>query len=282
MKLECPQFYCQSRKIIKRGYFVRASDSKRIPRFSCKDCKKCFSSATNTPTFRQHKRRLNSLIFKLLSSGNSQRRMAKLLRCNLKTIARKLIFLSSIKNYKEEIDYSLIEEIQFDEMETSLHTKLRPVSILLVVEKYTRKILDVRLSQMPAKGLLTKRSLKRYGKIKDRRPQMLNESFENLQTRLGKRISIESDESPRYTKWVKKYFPEAMYNQHKGQRGCTTGQGELKAVVFDPLFSLNHTCAMFRANVNRLFRKTWCTTKKMDRLQAHLNLYSYYHNKYLV
>lgn len=39
---------------------------------------------------------------------------------------------------------------------------------------------------------------------------------------------------------------------------------------------------MLRANVNRLFRKTWCTTKRADRLYAHLILYAHFHNTMLI
>ena len=60
------------------------------------------------------------------------------------------------------------------------------------------------------------------------------------------------------------------------------GQGELKKIGFDPLFDLNHTAAMIRANINRLFRRTWCTTKRADRLEAHLELYVQYHNRELI
>jgi len=60
------------------------------------------------------------------------------------------------------------------------------------------------------------------------------------------------------------------------------GQGELKRGGYDPLFSLNHTAAMIRANINRLFRRTWCTSKRIDRLEGHLLLYTDYHNRVLV
>lgn len=56
------------------------------------------------------------------------------------------------------------------------------------------------------------------------------------------------------------------------------GQGELKAGGFDPLFSLNHTCAMYRDNLTRMSRRTWCTTKGPDRLQSLVNLYVCAHN----
>jgi hypothetical protein len=39
---------------------------------------------------------------------------------------------------------------------------------------------------------------------------------------------------------------------------------------------------MIRANVNRMFRRTWCTTKRRDRLEAHLVLYADYHNEQLI
>jgi hypothetical protein len=90
---------------------------------------------------------------------------------------------------------------------------------------------------------------------------------------------IKSDESPHYPQDVKKHFPYAEHQKFKGRRGCVTGQGELKAGGFDPLFSLNHTAAMFRANVNRLFRRTWNTTKKMSRLRLHLFVYIDFHNQ---
>jgi hypothetical protein len=50
------------------------------------------------------------------------------------------------------------------------------------------------------------------------------------------------------------------------------GQGELKRGGFDPLFSLNHTAAMFRDRLKRLSHRTWCTTKRPDRLQLLLDL----------
>jgi len=181
-----------------------------------------------------------------------------------------------------EISFNNITEIQFDEMETSEHTKLRPVSILVAVEKHSRQILDIRVSRMPAKGLLKEKSLTKYGKLKDERPKAFKACFSDLKNNLEAQVLFESDECPRYPRWVREYFPESTYKRYKGRRGCVVGQGEIKRGGFDPLFSLNHTCAMFRANVNRLFRRTWCTTKDINCLQMHLNLYAHYHNTQLI
>jgi hypothetical protein len=39
---------------------------------------------------------------------------------------------------------------------------------------------------------------------------------------------------------------------------------------------------MLRANISRLFRKTWNTTKNVDRLADHVALYAVYHNENLI
>jgi len=70
----------------------------------------------------------------------------------------------------------------------------------------------------------------------------------------------------------------SMISRLLNRRGCSTGQGELKKLVYDPIFSLNHTCAMLRANLNRLFRKTWCTTKTVQGLVDPLSIHVRYHN----
>lgn len=281
MKPECPNSLCKSDNIVRKGFFFRKSDSKYIRRFLCRSCNQHFSSASNKPTFGQKRRRLNPIIYKLLCSGTSQRRIAILLGCNLKTVARKLIFLSSYLNYQQSLEFKSIGSFQFDEMETWIHTKYKPASIFLAVEKHSRKILNLQVCQMPSKGLLKSRSLKKYGRIFDERPFLLKKAFTDLHKKISPHVLIESDSSPRYPKWVQEYFPHSEYNQFKGKRGCVIGQGELKEGKWDPLFSLNHTAAMLRANINRLFRKTWCTSKKMDRLQMHLNIYAHYHNEVL-
>ncbi|MCP4050867.1 MAG: transposase, partial [bacterium] len=74
----------------------------------------------------------------------------------------------------------------------------------------------------------------------------------------------------------------ASHEKSKGEKGCVAGQGELKKVRIDPLFAINHTLAMLRANINRLVRKTWCTTKKPERLLDHLAIYTWFHNTKLI
>lgn len=285
MSQKCPRCEERAEDSPKYGYFVRISDSKKLKRFKCRGCGFIYSQATFQDCYRQKKRRLNPRINELFCSGVSQRRIAILLKINRKTVARKLIFLAKMarqKNLKDFNNLPFIENIQFDDMETIEHTKCKPLSITLAVEKERRFILGFRVSQMPAKGHLAKISYKKYGFRKDLRSRGRRDLFKHLKPKIAAQALIESDENPHYKPDVKEFFPQAIHKSHLGERGSVTGQGELKKVRFDPLFSLNHTCAMFRANVNRLFRKTWCTTKLPERLSDHLDLYVCYHNQVLI
>jgi hypothetical protein len=65
-------------------------------------------------------------------------------------------------------------------------------------------------------------------------------------------------------------------------RESNVGLGQLKKIGFDPLLSLNHTYAMLRANINRLIRKTWRTTKDPWGLKDHIELYVNFHNHQII
>lgn len=288
MKIKCPSqsISCSDfGHIVRYGSYYRTSDRKWVQRFKCTHCFKHFSRATSSPAIHQNKRHLNPLIFKLLASGVSQRRIARLLNIHMITVSRKLRFLGGqarFFNLKNRHRIPPIHELQFDDLETFEHTKLKPLSMTLAVEKTSRFIVGFEISRMPAKGLLAKRSVKKYGKRKDERALGRDRLFRRIKNQMSDRVLIESDENPHYPETIRAHFPNAFHQTIKGQRGCITGQGELKKISYDPLFSLNHTCAMFRANVNRLFRKTWCTTKKIQPLMDHLEIYTQFHNQKLI
>jgi hypothetical protein len=174
-----------------------------------------------------------------------------------------------------------LSQIQFDDLETSEHTKCKPVSVTLAVDPKTRKILKFQVSAMPAKGHLAEISRRKYGIRVDERPAHWELFMRELVPYVRPECVWTSDENPHYPRHLKRHHPEAIHIQVKGGRGCISGQGELKKLRFDPLFALNHTCAMLRANMNRLFRRTWCTSKTRRGLLDHLCLYISYHNRVL-
>ena len=286
----CP--YCKSepsgpteaRTLVRSGRFFRKSDGRWIQRLRCLKCKKVLSHATFNPCYLQNKRQLNHSLKMLLVSGVSQRRAAKILNISRTTVVRKFCFLGLRAN-TELFEWNQSKPkasiVEFDDLETFEHTKCKPLSVTLMVEHSTRRILGFRVSRMPAKGLLAAISRKKYGPRPDERRLARDQLFAHVKDFVDPKARIKSDENPHYPKSVKKHFPQSTHEVFKGRKGAITGQGELKKIGFDPLFSLNHSCAMLRANINRLFRKTWCTTKKPERLAAHIALYATYHNEML-
>lgn len=274
------------RRLVRNGSYFRKSDSRFIRRTRCPSCGRSSSQATGSLWSGHKKRRTHAPLFQLLVSGVSQRRSARLLGIDRKTVARKLKLLAiqaraDQRRFLEELQsQGKLSLVYFDEMESSIHSKCKPVSIPLAVDS-RRRILSLEVASMPAKGKLAAMARKKYGKRPDERPQAFHRFFERLQPLVHPQARFRSDQSPRYPSLVASHFPRASHERVKGQRGCIAGQGELKKIGWDPLFALNHTCAMLRANVNRLFRRTWCTSKKIEALRDHLDLYLCYHNRVL-
>ncbi len=294
MKPACP--YCSSHssvsdfrtnfkyKIVSFGSYYRKSDKRRVSRYRCRQCGKCFSKASSDPCRHQRKRHLNLMISKLLVSGVSQRQIGRILEINRKTVVRKFLFLSKQAQVllpQINAQFAKCEIIEFDDLETFEHTKCKPLSVTLAVQHKTRRILGLRVSRMPAKGMLAAISRKKYGPRKDERPEGRKKLFNSIESLITPNALIKSDENPHYPKDVQKHFPQCHHQRFKGRRGCIVGQGELKKIGFDPLFSLNHTCAKLRADINRLIRRTWCTTKLPERLEMHLTLAALAHNQSL-
>lgn len=289
MILKCPNTKCKNHSLsdkrtnlfYKKGLFYRTSDRKQVQRYTCRCCQKSFSSATFSVNYFQKKRQLNHKIARLLVSGVSQRECHRILKINQKSVTRKFLFMGILAAQRIEKLNQIrpkVTTLQFDDMETFDHTKLKPLSITLAVEEDSRHILGFQVSEMPAKGHLVAKSLKKYGKRLDGRSKARRFLFKSITPYVEKNCLIKSDENPHYIKDVQSFFKGSEHCRYKGGRGCIVGQAELKKLGFDPLFSLNHTCATLRAKANRLFRRTWCTTKKKERLTLHLNLVVLHHN----
>jgi transposase-like protein len=286
----CPNTECefyQKKTTIKRdGTYYRKDDSRKIPRFKCNACGKKFSTATFKLEWRQKKRRVNIKLFELLSSNVSMRRCARLLRINRTTVHRKLIYLAEKsrlehKKFLQHLRADQVSHLQFDDLISSIHTKLKPVSISIAVDANRRFILGAEVGSIPSFGNLAELSRKKYGKRKNEHEEKLQLLFLKVAPVTHELAEIRSDEHRAYLGVVQKFFPKASYHQFKGERATVAGQGELKKIHYDPLFSINHTCATFRGSINRLIRRTWCTSKRMDMLQNHIDILIHYHNRSL-
>jgi len=288
MTRSCPGCRAGAERIVRNGFFHRSSDSRRVQRLRCKDCALEFSAATFSLAYRQKKRRINSMLRQLLVSTGSQRRAAILLNVNRKTVARRLPMLAeqSRQSLQRLIDHHFgthpCTDVQFDDLITIEHTKCKPVALGVVVAAGKRIILGVDAASAPATGPLAAIARAKYGHRADNTRTMRNALLEGLVPYIDPAARFSTDEHRDYPAAIKRHFPDATHIAHPSKRARTAGQGELKAVGFDPLWDINHTLAMLRANVNRLIRRTWCTTKRIDRLVDHVTIYADFHNRVLL
>jgi len=281
----CPLCQDPAARVVRCGFFAKSSTrAEKIQRFLCRSCERRFSSQTGTLTYRERKPHLTQHTFRLLGEGVSRRGCARVLHVHRTTIARKLVRTG--RKAKANLDAAnqrgdIGEVVMFDEMETFEHSKCKPLSIAVAVDKVTRRVIAVEVASMPAKGRLAAIARKRYGFRPDQRRAALTRALSTVHNAAPRLREVHSDRCPRYQRLVRRHLPNARHVTSLSRRACVVGQGEMKRGGFDPLFSLNHTCAMFRDRVKTLSRRTWCTTKKASMLQHVLYLYAWLHNERL-
>lgn len=276
----CPGCAANQSSIVRDGFYFRTDDSKYIQRYQCKLCRKKFSAATDKSTYRQKRRRINATIRLCLSFGMCQRDIALLANVNVKTVASRLIWQAKLSRHKNQSfveqyieQYGPIRTVQFDDLITFEHTKCKPLSVPVAVIAGTRVPIAFGVASIAAFGHLAAVARKRYGKREDNSRAARRALFEHLVTILPPDVHFETDGHKHYEALIKHYFPKATHAVFPSVPGAVVGQGELKKIQFDPLFTINHFLAMLRAKINRLIRRTWCTTKDPERLSDHIDVF---------
>jgi hypothetical protein len=216
------------------------------------------------------------------------RRSAKLLGINQKTVARRVPYLAAKARLElEKFDAKTekpkpCREVYLDELITFEHTRCKPLAVAMAVSK-ERKILSFAVSSMPAIGKKLKEiSFQKYGKRANHRNQGFTKCLTDIEKHVDKNTYFISDEENSYPMLISRHYPNNQHERHPSKRAVIAGQGELKDHSFDPLFSINHTFAMLRANIARLVRRTWVTTKKAPVLEQMLWIYAGFHNLELI
>jgi transposase-like protein len=263
----------------KQGYFKTKHDHQPVPRYRCKHCGANFSSHTFRDTYRQHKPRLNRKVYKLLCSGVTFRRSAKILRVSRNTVTAKFHWLCAkarkchvraLKTWRGSVT-----TVEFDEMESYQGSRLNMLSLSMAVEKERGLILDARVALMRPKGMLAKKCPKaRLRWNQDTRKEASTSVLRRVNRLAGGRVTIRCDGKPQYRTLIKdnvrSYFIEI----------CSREPGHPETWRRTNYF--NHVAAKIRADLARMKRRTWACTRKWQNLQKHLYLYMAWNNQYKV
>jgi hypothetical protein len=315
--IHCPEETCEHHKNEDEGNvffyqngFYKLKNGSRVRRLLCKSCGTKFSTATFKDTYRQKRPDLNFAVFKLLASGVTLRRSAKILECDRKTIVRKLIFLSEKirKLHGQFLEDYFTGTVQFDEMETYEGAKAKQLSIALAICANSGKILEINACRKPTTGRLADLGKEHYGWTVDERKACASGVLAVVSSVTNEKLKIVCDKKPQYPKWIHAHKPHAEIVQVKSRgrkksiemiepKVAPSYEDEMeleeeeapannlveegrKVKGFDEMFRLNHTCAKIRADLSRMRRKTWACTKKLFYLNHHLMLYVGWNNEY--
>ncbi len=279
-RAHCPQG-CE-RGTIKKGYYVCRWNNQPVPRYLCKGCGQRFSSRARLATYRQKKPHLNEAIFQMYASAMTQRRIARNLRINRKTVVRKFLFLAGRAREAHEealAKWGAVAEVQFDEMESFEHTRLKPLTIAFAVEASSGRLLETRVASIPAKGRLAAISRQKYGFRRNDGAKARAAVLSQV-ARVAPHATIVTDAHPAYPSQILTLLPNAKHVAVATRFGKRFRPEGSRKNVDDALFALNHMAAKLRHDLSRLMRKVWVTTKKTSRLQDHLALYRAFHNQY--
>lgn len=278
----CPNNLCQNNsfpggQFNKKGHFYIKCRNQYVRKFQCRACRKIFSSRTFKIDYRHKKLHVNLLFVKLLTEGNSIRGISRIIGLTYKNAYNKFLWFKFLVDAeKKKLQYEAAK-LQVDELETFHHTKCKPLSVVLIVNEKHR-LLEAKVAEMPAKGKLAAFSRKKYGYRKDERRQKLAEALMGVKEKLALKPGlIESDANPSYPGQFSRYFSGVRVQQYNQSSKKEKRRSKLHENIhkreFDPLFAVNHKCALLRRRINRLARRTWCTTKKPENLQLHLDLF---------
>lgn len=267
--MKCPN--CLSKNIIKKGFLKNKKNSHPLRRYLCKSCNRTFTQNTSKDTYLQKRPDLNKRIMVLYCEGNTLKGAARILGITYKTVVRKFKFMAfkAREMHLKNIDNGNIitTYVQFDEMETFEIKKIRPLGIELAIRPKTCEILSIKVCRIPLTShSVSPRVKTEYKKISNRETSMTDMLIEVSKCLDEDESTLACDGAKINISVVKKVCDNSEIKIHPGD--------------YDKLWKLNHVCAKLRHHVSRLTRRTWATTKKMERLQMHLDLFIAYQNGY--
>jgi len=141
----------------------------------------------------------------------------------------------------------------------------------------------IQVAQSHYQGRLSSIALAKYGPREDKSAEARKRVLESICSQVVKTCHITTDAKPNYRTEVEKHVPTAQLLQVKN-RGSRLKRllNARRRNQHDKMFELNLIAARIRHDLSRMTRKSWVTTKLMERLQQHLFLFVAYQNDYAI
>ena len=106
------------------------------------------------------------MIRRLLATGMAMRVIAKLVKVDKDTVARRLLILGHLARVNHNAWLAQLPKascVQLDDLITFEHTKMKPLTLTVVSNSDLYCFMGLKVSQIPANGLLAKKAREKYG-----------------------------------------------------------------------------------------------------------------------
>lgn len=220
---------------------------------------------------------IDAMLFKLACSGVSIRRSAVLLDAAVNTVRKRMEVIAEKARAAHVAAASdparHTSSVQFDEMQTFLSSKAKPLSIALVVRRHNGDILSAKVATASAKGRLAAKG-RAMGWV-----GMNQAASARREALLEASKFLRSDRPPLFVCDGLRAYPP-LIRQVIGPHALVESNARDEGDPHDPLFRLNHVCAKIRSDLACMARDTWTTTKKVKCLQDRLDIYIAWNNGY--
>jgi hypothetical protein len=164
-----------------------------------------------------------------------------------------------------------------DEEETFEQASIQPVTMPVLIEKETWFVLTTAVGSIRRLAPLgsARRARQDWEERRGPRPDQSSACVRRVLQDLARRVPagkilLRTDQKQSYATIAREVFGDRLVHE--------TTAGSLLRNTSNPLFSINVTLAMTRDNCGRLRRRSWLVTKKAERLQNHLAMFTVYRN----
>jgi transposase-like protein len=284
---DCPSRTSRHFRWRRKGRFQRLCDGRSVPRFTCLECRRTFSSQTFRLDYRLRKPHLHLVLFKDFVSKSTLRQSARTLACTRRTVAHRLSLLGRHCREFHEARLSrtgaaggIGGTFQLDELETFEHSRrLKPLTLPVLIERRSYFVLHAACAPLPCRGGLSpalrakkEAQEQRFGKRRSGSLAAVRKSWACLERvhRRGGRVDVQTDKKSSYVASLLRTFGDRVRHERHSSKAARN--------YSNPLFPINHTLAMMRDGISRLVRRTWAAAKLAERLEWHVWIWIAYRN----
>ncbi|MFN0244358.1 MAG: hypothetical protein ACKVWV_15835 [Planctomycetota bacterium] len=271
----------------RKGLFARRCDGRLVQRFLCRACGRTFSLQSFRVDYRLKKPRLHLTLFRGFVSKLTIRQSARLYGCSKKTVTHRLALLAEHCREihlrflaRAAVDGGRFGVFALDELETFEHSRLlAPLTVPILIERESGFVVHAESATLPCRGRLRPamraKKLARekvLGKRRSGSREAVERCFAVLERILpgSGAVHVHTDRKTSYASLLRKRFGERLRHVRISSK--------LVRNKHNPLFMINHTCALVRDALSRLVRRNWAHSKRRAWLDRHLWIWLAYRN----